>query len=245
MSDPLLSVEDLHAAYDQTPVLTGVTLAIERGQVASLIGRNGAGKTTTLRSVMGILRPTGGAVVFDGDDVTGLREHQKTKRGIRLVPEERQLFPDLTVTENLRMGGLSSDGGVFSLDQAFEAFPRLDERRELPANHLSGGEQQMLAIARALMGRTELLLLDEPTEGLAPQIIEDVLEIIGRIVEEGVTVLLAEQNIHAAMAVADRHHVIDKGEIVFEGSTDDLESNEELQERHLGVGVEATGLFDD
>jgi branched-chain amino acid transport system ATP-binding protein len=245
VSDPLLSVEDLHAAYGETPVLTGVTLSIERGQVASLIGRNGAGKTTTLRSVMGILRPTEGAVVFNGEDVTDLREHQKTKRGVRLVPEERRLFPDLTVTENLRMGALATDEGVFTIDEAFEAFPRLDERRELPANHLSGGEQQMLAIARALVGRTDLLLLDEPTEGLAPQIVEDVLEIIGRIVDEGVTVLLAEQNIRAAMAVADRHHVIDKGEIVFEGTTADLEGDEELQERHLGVGVEATGLFDD
>jgi branched-chain amino acid transport system ATP-binding protein len=245
VSDPLLSVEDLHAAYGETPVLTGVTLSIERGQVASLIGRNGAGKTTTLRSVMGILRPTEGAVVFNGEDVTDLREHQKTKRGVRLVPEERRLFPDLTVTENLRMGALATDEGVFTIDEAFEAFPRLDERRELPANHLSGGEHQMLAIARALVGRTDLLLLDEPTEGLAPQIVEDVLEIIGRIVDEGVTVLLAEQNIRAAMAVADRHHVIDKGEIVFEGTTADLEGDEELQERHLGVGVEATGLFDD
>jgi branched-chain amino acid transport system ATP-binding protein len=245
VSDPLLSVEDLHAAYGETPVLTGVTLSIERGQVASLIGRNGAGKTTTLRSVMGILGPTEGAVVFNGEDVTDLREHQKTKRGVRLVPEERRLFPDLTVTENLRMGALATDEGVFTIDEAFEAFPRLDERRELPANHLSGGEQQMLAIARALVGRTDLLLLDEPTEGLAPQIVEDVLEIIGRIVDEGVTVLLAEQNIRAAMAVADRHHVIDKGEIVFEGTTADLEGDEELQERHLGVGVEATGLFDD
>jgi branched-chain amino acid transport system ATP-binding protein len=245
VSDPLLSVEDLHAAYGETPVLTGVTLSIERGQVASLIGRNGAGKTTTLRSVMGILRPTEGAVVFNGEDVTDLREHQKTTRGVRLVPEERRLFPDLTVTENLRMGALATDEGVFTIDEAFEAFPRLDERRELPANHLSGGEQQMLAIARALVGRTDLLLLDEPTEGLAPQIVEDVLEIIGRIVDEGVTVLLAEQNIRAAMAVADRHHVIDKGEIVFEGTTADLEGDEELQERHLGVGVEATGLFDD
>jgi branched-chain amino acid transport system ATP-binding protein len=240
----LLSVEDVHAAYGESRVLNGVTLSVDRGEVVSLIGRNGAGKTTTLRAVMGILRPLEGRVVFDGEDVTGLREHQKTQQGVRLVPEERQLFPDLTVTENLRMGALATEDGVFTIDEAFEAFPRLDERRDLPADHLSGGEQQMLAIARALVGRTELLLLDEPTEGLAPQIIQDVLDIIGRIVEEGVTILLAEQNIHAAMVAADRHHVIDKGEIVYEGTTDELEGNEELQERHLGVGVEATGLFD-
>ena len=244
MSDPLFAVRDVHAAYGESRVLNGVTLSVEEGEVASLIGRNGAGKTTTFRAIMGILQPTSGEVLFKGEDIAGLREHQTTQRGVRMVPEERQLFPDLTVTENLRMGGLGSDEGVFTIDEAFAAFPRLDERRDLPASHLSGGEQQMLAIARALVGRTELLLLDEPTEGLAPQIIQDVLDIIERIVEEGVTVLLAEQNIHAAKAVADRHHVIGKGEIVFEGTTEALEADDELQERHLGVGVEETDLFD-
>ena len=244
MSDPLLSVEDLHASYGESHVLRGVSLEIQRGQVASLVGRNGAGKTTTFRAIMNIVDPDRGTVTFDGEDVTHLSTHRKTNRGIRFVPEERELFPDLTVVENLRMGAVASEEGVFSIDEVLDAFPRLEERRESNANHLSGGEQQMLAIARALVGDTELLLLDEPTEGLAPQIVEDVIDIIGRIREAGVTVLLAEQNVHAALAVAQHHHVIDRGEIVYTGSTDDIEDDSEIQERYLGVSAEIGDAFE-
>jgi len=245
MSDAsLLVVDDVYSAYGESQIINGIDLTIDRGQVVSLIGRNGAGKTSTLRSIMGIITPHKGSVTFNGEDVTSLREHQKTKRGIRFVPEERKLFPDLTVHENLRMGAVASSEGIYTIDEAFEAFPRLDERRDNLASHLSGGEQQMLAIARALVGQTELLLLDEPTEGLAPQIVQDVIDIIEQIKARDLTVLIAEQNIHAAKAVADRHNVIDKGRIVFEGSTAELEADDEMQERHLGVGVEVTGAFD-
>jgi branched-chain amino acid transport system ATP-binding protein len=244
VSEPLLSVEDLHASYGESRVLRGVSLAVERGEVASLVGRNGAGKTTTFRSIMGVLGPDRGTITFDGEDVTVLEEHLKTRRGIRYVPEERQLFPDLTVRENLRMGAISSEAGIFTIEETFEAFPRLDERRENRADHLSGGEQQMLAIARALVGETELLLLDEPTEGLAPQIVEDVLDIIERIGAAGVTVLLAEQNVRAAMAVVDRHYIIDTGRVVFEGTSEEIEADEGLQQRYLGVGNETETAFD-
>jgi branched-chain amino acid transport system ATP-binding protein len=189
---------------------------------------------------VGVLQPFEGTVTFDGADVTDLPEHERVSRGIQYVPEDRQAFPDLTVEENLRMGALQSDGdGIYSIDEVYDVFPRLRERREQSGSHLSGGEQQMLVIARALVGRTKLLLLDEPTEGLAPQIVEDVLEVIERIKDEGVTILLVEQNVRAAMATADRHYVIDKGGIVFEGDTEALEADREVRERHLGVGAGA------
>lgn len=242
--DRLLELGDVHASYDESQILRGLSLSVDRGTVASLVGRNGAGKTTTFRTIMGILTPSQGEVWYDGESVGGLAEHETTRRGIRLVPEERRLFPDLTVRENLQMGTVGAGDGVFTIDEAFEAFPRLDERRTQIASHLSGGEQQMLTIARALVGDTELLLLDEPTEGLAPQIVEDVIDIIGRISDAGLTILLAEQNIHAATSVADYHHIIDKGQIVFEGTTAELETDEEVQQRHLGVGVEADAGLD-
>jgi branched-chain amino acid transport system ATP-binding protein len=244
VSDLLLSVEDLHASYGESHVLRGVSLHVERGQVASLVGRNGAGKTTTFRSVMGILPPDSGTVIFNGEEITGYSDHVKTSRGVRFVPEERRLFPDLTVMENIHMGAIASKSGIFTINEAVEAFPRLNDRRNQSASNLSGGEQQMLAIARALVGETELLLLDEPTEGLAPQIVQDVLDIIERIKAAGVTVLISEQNVLAAMSVADRHHVIDKGRIVFEGTTDQLKDDEDLQQRYLGVGIESEDLFD-
>jgi len=240
VTDPLLSLDDVHSAYGESHILRGVSMDVAEGEVVSLVGRNGAGKTTTLRSIVGVLEPFEGTVTFDGEDVTTLPEHERVARGIQYVPEDRQAFPDLTVEENLRMGALNSDGdGIYTIDEVYDVFPRLRERREQSGSHLSGGEQQMLVIARALVGRTKLLLLDEPTEGLAPQIVEDVLEVIDRIKNEGVTILLVEQNVRAAMATADRHYVIDKGSIVFEGDTEALEADEEVRERHLGVG--ATG----
>jgi branched-chain amino acid transport system ATP-binding protein len=235
----LLDVDDVHAAYGESRILDGVSFAVEEGEVVSLVGRNGAGKTTTLRSVVGVLTPTSGTVTFDGEDVTDLPDHAHVERGMGFVAEDRKVFPDLTVEENLRMGAVASEGGIFSVESVFDRFPRLRERRDNLGSHLSGGEQQMLVIARALLAETKLLLLDEPTEGLAPQIVRDVLAVIEEIREMGVTVLLVEQNVRAAMAVADRHYVIDRGEIVFEGSTADLEAAEAVQERYLGVGVDA------
>jgi len=234
-SELLLSLEDVRASYGPTPVLHGVSLTVRNGEVASLIGRNGAGKTTTLRAIMGIVTPTSGTIRFDGDDIVDLPEHRTTREGIRYVPEDRQIYPDLSVTENLQMGTLGGGNPLFTTEEVFERFPRLRERRGQNGSQLSGGEQQMLAIARALLSETELLLLDEPTEGLAPQIVADVLDIIETISDEGITVLLVEQNIQAALTVAENHHIIDRGEIVYEGTSDELTNDERVQQRYLGV----------
>lgn len=235
--ESLLSVEDLRAGYGETPVLHGVSMHVDRGEVVSLIGRNGAGKTTTLRSIVGVLQPSAGRIYLDGEDVTDRADYEKARSGIRYVPEDRQVFPDLTVEENLRVGAIDSADGIFTVEEVYQRFPRLRERRSQPASHLSGGEQQMLVIARALLGPTKLLLLDEPSEGLAPQIVRDVLDIVESIAARGVTILLVEQNVRAAMAVADRHYVINKGELVFEGTTEELDADEGVKERHLGVGA--------
>ncbi|WP_311172211.1 ABC transporter ATP-binding protein [Halobellus ordinarius] len=239
MSEELLRVDGIDAAYGQSKILQDVSLSIDRGEVVSLVGRNGAGKTTTLRSIVGILTPSAGTITFEGEDITALSDYETVARGIQYVPEDRQVFPDLTVDENLRMGELKSGGaGALSMSEVFDRFPRLRERRSNSGAQLSGGEQQMLVIARALLGQTDLLLLDEPTEGLAPQIVEDVIEIIETISDEGVTILLVEQNVQAAMSVADRHYVINKGQNVYEGTTEELRNADEILEQHLGVGGE-------
>lgn len=241
-SEPLLSLEGVHSSYGQTPVLHGVSMAVQDGEVASLIGRNGAGKTTTLRTIMGIVEPTSGTIRFGGEDIVGLPEYRTTRKGIRYVPEDRQIYPDLSVTENLQMGQLGGGESLFTTEEVFERFPRLRERRGQSGSQLSGGEQQMLAIARALLSETALLLLDEPTEGLAPQIVADVLDIIETLSEEGITVLLVEQNIQAALTVAENHHIIDRGEIVYEGTSDELMNDQRVQQQYLGVtGTDALG----
>ena len=237
MSEPLLSLTDVHASYGESHVLRGVDMTVDEGEVVSLIGRNGVGKTTTLRSIVGLLLPRQGTVTLDGEDVTSLPDHARVKRGISYVPEDRQVFPELTVAENLKMGEIGAAESVFTRAEVYDLFPRLDERRSHKGLELSGGEQQMLAIARALLGRTKILLLDEPSEGLAPQIVADVLTAIEDIQAEGVTVLLVEQNIRAAKRVADRHYVLHKGEIVFQGTTADLDAAPDVQSRYLGVGT--------
>ena len=239
MTDRLLDVDGIDAAYGQSNILQNLSLSVDRGEIVSLVGRNGAGKTTTLRAILGILTPSAGTITFDGEDITAFPDYKTVNRGIRYVPEERQAFPDLTVDENLRMGRLKSGSeGTLDLEGVFELFPRLADRRSYNGSHLSGGEQQMLVIARALLGRTKLLLLDEPTEGLAPQIVEDVIEVVETISDEGVTILLVEQNVKAAMAVADRHYVINKGQNVFEGTTPELREADDVMQKHLGVGAE-------
>ena len=240
MSDPLLSLDSVHASYGESHILKGVTMAVDEGEVASLIGRNGVGKTTTLRSIVGVLTPHQGTVTFDGEDVTTLPDYVRSQRGISYVPEDRQVFPELTVEENLRMGQIGSNENMFSMEEVYDLFPRLDKRRSNSGLQLSGGEQQMLSIARTLLGHTKLLLLDEPTEGLAPQIVTDVLEAIEEIRDRGVTVLLVEQNVKAAMETASRHHVLHGGEIVFEGDTEELNEAEDIQDRYLGVSVAAS-----
>jgi len=234
---PKLSVEEIDSSYGQSHVLRDVSLSVDDGEVVGLLGRNGAGKTTTLRSIAGVLPPSSGRITFEGEEITGLSDYRISRRGISYVAEERAIFPDLTVQENLKMGLVRGGDGLYSLSDVFASFPRLEERESYRASHLSGGEQQMLVIARALLSHTELLLLDEPTEGLAPQIVEDIVEIITRIRETGVPILLVEQNLNAVLDLADRCYVINKGEIAYEGSSEELRDDRETQEELLGVGT--------
>ena len=246
----LLELGDVDAYYGQSHILRDVTMGVEEGEVCALLGRNGAGKTTTLRSISGARPPEvrDGRVTFKGEDITTMAPEDISARGISLVPEERRVFPNLTVAENLHLAEViknksntlgRSMGQVehvgMTTDDVYGEFPRLDERRTQKAGTLSGGEQQMLAIARALKQSTDLLMLDEPYEGLAPQIIDDVEDAIRRISESGTTILLVEQNAVAAMDIADRCHVIDQGSIVFEGPAEELRADEETRERYLGV----------
>lgn len=237
MSDAVLDLTDVEATYGEGPVLRGLSLAVDRGETVSLVGRNGAGKTTTLKAISGVLQPTAGQVSHNGTDITDRSPAQTANRGVGYVPEDRQVFPDLTVQENLRMGGLRTEDGSFTESDIYELFPVLEERSNQLGSHLSGGEQQMLVIARALLGDPSLLLLDEPTEGLAPAIVDDVEQVIRDVNDRGVTILLVEQNIRTALHAASRHYVISKGEIVYEGTTADLESDDDVLQQHLGVNV--------
>jgi branched-chain amino acid transport system ATP-binding protein len=245
----LLELEDVNAHYGESHILRDVTMEVEEGQIIALLGRNGAGKTTTLRSISGARPPDirSGTIRYGGEDITGKRPEDISARGISLVPEERRIFSNLSVEENLhvpdisrnllnRIGRSEETGEVgLSNEEVYEQFPRLNERRDQKAGTLSGGEQQMLAIARTLKQDTELLMLDEPSEGLAPQIVQDVLDIIERIADRDNTILLVEQNAAAAMKLADFCYVLDQGSIVFEGSSEELRENDAVRQEYLGV----------
>ena len=232
----VLELEGVHTFYGKSHVLHGMTFAVPRREITVLLGRNGVGKTTTLRSVMGLVPPRSGAVRFGGGDVTGQPPHRLARLGIGYVPEGRQIFPFLTVAENLRMAGLSGRRGDWSHDRVFEYFPVLRERSQQRGRSLSGGEQQMLAIARALAGQPEFLMLDEPSQGLAPLLVRELGRLIERLKGEGLTILLVEQNVGMALEIADRVLVIAKGAIVFSGTLADFRRDEaELKERYLAV----------
>ncbi|MFB6080649.1 MAG: ABC transporter ATP-binding protein [Haloferacaceae archaeon] len=245
----LLEVDGIDAYYGESHILRNLSLSVEEGSVCALLGRNGAGKTTTLRSIAGARPPEirAGTIRFRDEEITTRSPEDVALRGIGLVPEERRVFPNLTVEENLHLAQVSrnranligrdvgSPRATRPLSEIYEDFPRLDERRTQHAGTLSGGEQQMLAIARALRGNPDLLMLDEPYEGLAPQIIEDVETAVERINGEGTTVLLVEQNAAAAIQIADRCYIVDQGEIVFDGLADDLRADDEVRRRYLGV----------
>ncbi|WP_323172507.1 ABC transporter ATP-binding protein [Natrialba sp. PRR66] len=238
-TDPLLSVDSVDAGYGDTQVLRDLSLSVEAGEIVSLVGRNGAGKTTTLRTIMGILQPTSGHVTYDGTDISALDATETAQRGLALVPEERRIFPDLTVTENLELAahGGTVDGDSLSVADALEMFENLRERAGNAGSSLSGGEQQMLAIARALVSGADVVLLDEPTEGLAPYIVQDVMDIVAALNERGITVLLVEQNVQVCLELADRNYLVDQGQIVYEGTAAELEANEDVLDRYLGVTV--------
>ena len=230
----LLELEGVSAGYEGSDVLRGVSLAVKEGSVVSLLGRNGVGKTTTLRTIVGLIEPSAGAVRFDGEDITGDRPHVAYGRGIGFVTEDRGIFPDLTVEENLRVPVIEDDQGR-TVDELYEFFPKLDELQASKGKNLSGGEQQMLAIARALRSDPRLLLLDEPSEGLAPQIVENVARVVEEIAAGGTTLLIVEQNVRFALDVAEYTYIMDDGRIVFEGTDEEVAENEAEVKRYLGV----------
>jgi len=237
MVETVLEVESLKAGYGPAEVLFGVTLALRRGEVAALMGRNGAGKSTTLKAIMGLLPPRGGRVRFAGADITGLPTFRIARLGLGYVPEERRIFTDLTVFENLEVGRRAPRDGhsAWTPERLFAIFPNLAEMRGRRAAAMSGGEQQMLTIARTLMGNPEAVLLDEPSEGLAPVIVEQMAEAVLRMKHEGIAVLLSEQNLDFAAAVADRAYVIERGTIRYEGTMERLEADEHVRQAYLTV----------
>jgi len=238
MSEALLRIESLEAGYDQVQVLWGISLGALAGKLTTIVGANGVGKTTTLRAVVGSIRPWGGRVIFKGEDVTHLAPHAKAARGLVLVPEGRQLFNDMSVEENLEMGAYSKRAAKKSVDhleQVYELFPRLKERRRQPAGTFSGGEQQMLAIARGLMSAPDILIIDELSLGLAPVIVYQLFSTLKALKDRGLTILLVEQNVHLAFALSDYAYVIAEGRLFTEGVPAELEARPEIRQAYLGV----------
>jgi branched-chain amino acid transport system ATP-binding protein len=235
----LLALENIHAYYGEAHILQGVSLAVQPGQCVTLIGRNGAGKTTTLRSILGLVPPRQGTIRMEGEDITRWPTHRIVRRGIAWVPEERRVLPNLTVLENLRLGcvGVADGAGqnAARVDEVLRQFPRLAERIGHRGRQLSGGEQQMLAIARALVARPRVMLVDEPTEGLAPLLITHLTEILAAINRAGTALLLVEQTLEVALALAHRVYVMDQGRIQFEGTPDELRRDPTIQPRFLEV----------
>ncbi|WP_198374719.1 ABC transporter ATP-binding protein [Neoroseomonas rubea] len=233
----MLAVDGLVAGYGGSRVLHGIDLAVGAGEVVTLLGRNGMGKTTTVRSIMGLLKPAAGRIAFDGRDVTGLPPYRIAQRGIGLVPEGRQVFPTLTVEENLVATAANRAGGAprWTLDAVLALFPRLAERRRNLGARLSGGEQQMLAIGRALMTNPRLLVLDEATEGLAPLIRAEIWAVLARLRAEGQAILLIDKNLAAILRLADRHVVIEKGRVVWTGTSEALSAAPEVRDTYLHV----------
>ncbi len=230
----LLEVERLNSFYGDSHILFDVSLRVEANEVVALLGRNGAGKSTTLKSLMGVVRPRSGLIRFDGQTVGGLAPYAIAGRGMQLVPEERRIFGSLDVEQNLVLAGLTA-GGRWPLDRIYAMFPRLRERRRSRGTDLSGGEQQMLAIARALVRDPKLVLLDEPFEGLAPVIVRDLVMVCQRLADAGQTIIVVEQNIAAALSLAHRAYILNNGHVVEERSTEALRANRDVLHRYLGV----------
>ncbi len=234
----LLSLHDVHAAYASSRVLFGISLEVAQGECVCLMGRNGVGKTTTLRAIMGLTPPTSGRVVWKERDIAGLPPFRIARAGIGFVPEDRRIFAELTVRENLDVAARAAGRpGRWTIDAVFALFPKLRELAERQGGYLSGGEQQMLTIGRTLMGNPELLLLDEPSEGLAPLVVENLLEQVGRLKREGLTILLAEQGVAFSLALADRVYVLEKGAVRFSGQAAELRDNPALCDELLALSA--------
>ncbi len=233
----MLEVTGLHTYYGRARILEDVSFQVARGEVVALLGRNGAGKTTTLKSIMSLLRPAAGKVTFDGREISGLAPYQIARLGLGYVPEDRRIFTNLSVIENLAAGHQPprDDAPEWTLDRLFALFPNLAQMRHRLGGSMSGGEQQMLTIARTLMGNPRAILMDEPSEGLAPVIVEQMVETIAELKAHGVTIVLSEQNLHFARAVADRAMIIEKGRIRYTGSMEDLAADEEVRVAYLTV----------
>lgn len=229
----MLEVRGIHTYYGQSHILFDVSLTLRRGEIVGLLGRNGAGKTTTMKSVCGMLRPREGTVLFDGEDVTGKKPFQLVRRGICYVTDDRRIFADLTVEDNL--GIVHRRTGEWSRDRVYDLFPQLREIAGRKAGFLSGGERAMLAVGRALMSDPKLLLLDEPTEGLAPLIVKSLEEQILRLKEGGISILLSEQNLKSSLRLIDRAYIIDNGRICYQGTVAELTDNEEIRKMHLMI----------
>ena len=232
-----LEIRDLHVSYGGIRALKGVDLTVEEGQIVTLIGANGAGKSTALRAISGLQKPQSGSILYGGEELVGLPAKEIVRRGIIHVPEGRRVFPDMTVAENLKIGAFlrkDKDGIASDMDYVYSLFPRLKERSWQPAGTLSGGEQQMLAVGRALMSRPKVLMMDEPSLGLAPLIVKDIFSIIRRVNADGITVLLIEQNANAALRIADYGYVLETGVIALTGTGEELLRNESVREAYLG-----------
>jgi len=234
----ILELKDLNTYYEQSHILQGVSLNVDHGEIVCLLGRNGVGKSTTLKSIIGLVTPRSGEVLFKGQNVAGMPPHVIAKLGVGYVPEDRRIFSTLTLRENLLMGikpGQKDNGDGWTIEKIYKYFPALQARDKQKGGHLSGGEQQMLTIARTLMGNPEVILIDEPTEGLAPKIVETVEQVIQDIHRHGIPILLVEQNMRVALRLAGRIYVISKGKIVFQGTSQELKEAHEIREKYLEV----------
>lgn len=237
MAEPMLKIDNIDVYYGAIHALKGISLDVKEGEIVTLIGANGAGKSTTLRTISGLLKPKTGSITFLGQDIAGVRAHEIVKKGISQVPEGRRVFAEMTVMENLDLGAFvrkDKAGIQQDLKHVFELFPRLEERKNQSAGTLSGGEQQMLAMGRALMSRPKLLLLDEPSMGLAPLLIKEIFNIIVDINKSGTTVLLVEQNANMALSIANRAYVLETGRITLSGSAQELAASEDVRKAYLG-----------
>lgn len=235
MSEPILKIEDLQVNYGGIEAVKGISFEVQEGQIVTLIGSNGAGKSSTLRTISGLVKPSGGKIMFAGEDITGKDPTQIVTQGVTLVPEGRRIFPDMTVLENLKIGAyLRKDDLSADIEWVFGLFPRLKERSWQAGGTLSGGEQQMLAMGRALMSKPKLLMLDEPSMGLAPILVEQIFDIIRELHAAGTTILLVEQNAQAALSVADRAYVLETGRITLSGTGKELMASDAVRKAYLG-----------